>query len=95
MPSSVASHSNTDDWGAFSKAFCIGCHFEVRSDANKVQIRSAIEALFDVHVLKVNTMNVKGKARRRSYRHRTGKTARVKKAIVTLAPGDQIELVQA
>ncbi len=70
-------------------------HFEVRSDANKVQIRSAIEALFDVRVVKVNTMNVKGKARQRSYRHRTGKTARLKKAIVTLAPGDQIELVQA
>jgi len=40
-------------------------------------------------------MNVKGKARQRSYRHRSGKTARLKKAIVTLAPGDQIELVQA
>jgi len=70
-------------------------HFVVRSDANKVQIRSAIEALFDVRVVKVNTMNVKGKARQRSYRHRAGKTARVKKAIVTLAPGDQIEIVQA
>ncbi len=70
-------------------------HFEVHADANKVQIRDAIEALFDVRVIKVNTINVKGKQRQRSYRHRTGKTARVKKAIVTLAPGDRIELVQA
>ncbi len=70
-------------------------HFTVHAGANKIQIRSAIEALFDVRVVKVNTMNVKGKARQRSYRHRSGKTARLKKAIVTLAPGDQIELVQA
>jgi len=69
-------------------------HFEVHPDANKIQIRYAIEALFDVRVLKVNTINVKGKARQRSYRHRTGKTARVKKAIVTIAPGDHIELVE-
>ncbi len=68
-------------------------HFEVHSDANKIQIRHAIEALFDVRVIKVNTMNVKGKARQHSYRHRTGKTARRKKAIVTVAPGDHIDLV--
>ena len=70
-------------------------HFAVHPDANKIQIRDAIEALFDVRVVKVNTINVKGKTRQRSYRHRTGRTARLKKAIVTLAPGDQIELVQA
>ena len=70
-------------------------HFEVHSDANKIQIRHAIEALFDVRVIKVNTINVKGKARQRSYRHRTGKTARRKKAIVTVAPGDHIDLVEA
>ncbi len=70
-------------------------HFEVHSDANKIQIRHAIEALFDVRVIKVNTMNVKGKARQRSYRHRTGKTARRKKAIVTVAPGDHIDLIEA
>ena len=70
-------------------------HFEVHPDANKVQIRHAIEALFDVRVIKVNTINVRGKARQRSYRHRTGKTARRKKAIVTVAPGDHIDLVEA
>ncbi len=69
-------------------------HFEVHPDANKIQIRAAIEAVFDVHVTKVNTLNVKGKMRQRSYRHRTGKTARRKKAIVTLAPGDSIDIVR-
>lgn len=69
-------------------------HFHVHPEANKIQIRQAIEALFDVRVTKVNTMNVKGKVRQRSYRHRTGKTAAVKKAIVTLAPGDHIDLIE-
>ncbi len=69
-------------------------HFAVHPDANKIQIRNAIEALFNVRVTKVNTLNVKGKTRRRSYRHRAGKTALQKKAIVTLAPGDQIDLIE-
>ena len=69
-------------------------HFEVHPAANKIQIRDAIEALFNVRVTRVNTMNVKGKTRRRSYRHRTGKTALRKKAIVTLAAGDRIDLIQ-
>lgn len=69
-------------------------HFEVHSKANKVQIRQAIEALFNVRVLKVNIMNTKGKLRQRSYRHRTGKTAQCKKAIVTLAPDDRIDLIE-
>jgi len=69
-------------------------HFEVHPAANKIQIRDAIEALFNVRVTRVNTMNVKGKTRRRSYRHRTGRTALRKKAIVTLAAGDRIDLIQ-
>lgn len=69
-------------------------HFRVHPHANKVEIRSAVEALFGVRVLGVNTMNVMGKSRRRSYRYRIGKTARWKKAIVTLAPGNSIEMIQ-
>ena len=69
-------------------------HFYVHSDANKVQIRQAIEALFDVRVVKVNTLNMIGKVRQRTYRHRTGKTAAAKKAIVTLAAGDHIDLME-
>ena len=69
-------------------------HFEVHPGANKIQVREAIEALFDVRVVKVNTLIVKGKTRQRSYRHRTGKTAQQKKAIVTLAAGDHIDLIE-
>jgi large subunit ribosomal protein L23 len=69
-------------------------HFRVASSANKVEIRRAIEALFDVHVRSVNTQNVQGKVRRRSFRHRPGKTAKWKKAVVTLAPGERIEVIE-
>jgi large subunit ribosomal protein L23 len=69
-------------------------HFRVASYANKVEIRRAVEALFNVRVRAVNTLNVQGKTRRRSYRHRIGKTASWKKAIVTLAPGDRIDVIE-
>jgi large subunit ribosomal protein L23 len=64
--------------------------FEVHKGATKPQIAQAITAIFDVKVLKVNTMNVTGKPRR--VRVQLGKTRGWKKAIVTLAPGDKIEL---
>ncbi len=69
-------------------------HFRVHPEANKIEIRAAVEALFNVKVTDVNTMNVLGKARRRSYRYRQGRTARWKKAIVTLAPGNSISVVE-
>ena len=56
--------------------------FEVNRLADKDDIRHAVEALFDVQVLKVRTQNRKGKPRR--YRFRYGKTSDWKKAIVTL-----------
>lgn len=68
--------------------------FEVNPSANKVEIRRAIEALFDVSVTNVNTMRVAGKTRRRSYRHGIGRTAERKKALVTLAPGQTIDVVE-
>jgi large subunit ribosomal protein L23 len=67
--------------------------FEVATDANKTEIRRAVEALWSVNVVKVNTMSVRGKERRQSYRHRIGKTARRKKAIVTLAAGQTIDVL--
>lgn len=70
-------------------------HFRVPVSANKVEIRRAVEAIFNVRVRSVNTMNVKGKARRQNYRHRMGKTADWKKAIVQLAPGDRIDVMQS
>ncbi len=68
-------------------------HFRVHPDANKIEIRRAIEALFNVRVTKVNTMMVRGKGRRRTMRHREGHTEQWKKAIVTLMAGDRIEVI--
>ncbi len=59
--------------------------------ANKTQIRKAVEELFKVKVLEVNTMNVRGKARRQRTRQ-AGETADWKKALVTLKEGDRINL---
>ena len=56
--------------------------FEVAKDANKVEIKKAVEELFGVKVAKVNTINVDGKLRR--YGRYEGYTASRKKAIVTL-----------
>lgn len=64
--------------------------FEVAKKAPKEEIADAVEKLFDVHVLKVNTSNVKPKNKR--VRYIEGKTRTWKKAIVTLAPGEQIEI---
>jgi large subunit ribosomal protein L23 len=61
--------------------------FEVAKDANKIEIAQAVEALFDVEVEKVNTINVKGKLRR--YGRFEGYTASRKKAIVTLTEGSK------
>lgn len=63
---------------------------EVAPDANKVEIREAVEALFKVKVLKVNTQTGHGKWRRLSVRW--GKRQDKKKAIVTLAEGQKIEM---
>ena len=68
-------------------------HFKVSPKANKVDIRRAVEAIFNVRVESVNTLNVRGKSRRRSQRHRMGKTAAWKKAIVMLAAGDRIDVM--
>jgi large subunit ribosomal protein L23 len=64
--------------------------FEVHQDANRIQIREAVETLFKVKVLKVNTMNCRGTERRIRTRL-PGFSADVKKAIVTLAEGQKIE----
>lgn len=59
--------------------------------ANKIEIRKAVEELFKVKVLAVNTSNVAGKQRRRRTIH-AGRDAHWKKAIVTLKQGDRINL---
>lgn len=59
--------------------------------ATKIQIRHAVEELFKVKVTKINTMNVRGKARRQRTAA-AGQTSDWKKAIVTLKQGDKIIL---
>lgn len=64
--------------------------FSVDTDANKVQIKQAVEKIFNVKVESVNTVNVKPKKKRVG--RYTGKTNKVKKAIVKLREGSSIEL---
>ena len=65
--------------------------FEVAREANKIEIRQAIEKLFKVKVEKVRTANVKGKPKR--VRMHWGRTQDWKKAIVTLREGSRIEVM--
>ncbi len=65
--------------------------FEVGRDANKAQIRQAIETAFGVKVVAVNTMIVRGKERRMGRGH--ARTQNWKKAMVTLAEGQTIDLL--
>jgi large subunit ribosomal protein L23 len=66
--------------------------FRVRPDANKIEIRSAVETVFNVKVTDVRTASFEGKLKRMG-RHQ-GRRPDWKKAIVTLAPGHKIELVE-
>jgi large subunit ribosomal protein L23 len=67
--------------------------FRVAKDANKIEIRNAVEKIFKVKVTKVNTLIVKGK-KRRVGRFPEGRTSDWKKAIVTLAPGQSITMFE-
>ena len=64
--------------------------FKVRKDANKTQIKQAIEKIYNVKVTKVNTLNVKPKKKRVG--RYEGTTSAYKKAIITLAEGSNIEI---
>ncbi len=66
--------------------------FEVARDANKIEIRNAVEEIFKVKVVKVNTLWRRGKEKRRG--NSVGYTPDRKKAIVTLRDGDSIELFE-
>ena len=67
--------------------------FYVDTKANKTEIKNAIEKIFEVDVLKVNTINVKGKMKRVG--RYVGRTAEKKKAIVYLKPGQTIKLFES
>jgi large subunit ribosomal protein L23 len=66
--------------------------FQVHPEANKTEIRQAVEAIWGVKVLGVNTINRKGKTKR--FRFTSGRRADTKRAIVKLAPGDKIEIFE-
>lgn len=66
--------------------------FRVAMDANKIQIRSAIEELFSVKVEDVNTLIMRGKIKRVG--RREGKRLNWKKAVVTLRAGDEIKFFE-
>ncbi len=69
--------------------------FKVHPSASKPEIRAAIEAIFDVKVTNVNTLNRKGKRRRNRRSLTFGSRPDTKRAIVTLAEGDSIDLFES
>ena len=73
-----------DDYDAFT--------FIVAEDANKIDIRRAVEQLFDVKVVSVNTMRYRGKWRRLG--RTSGRRPSFKKAIVKLAEGERIDVYE-
>ncbi|HYT79544.1 MAG TPA: 50S ribosomal protein L23 [Actinomycetota bacterium] len=66
--------------------------FLVAPDANKTEIKEAIQKIWNVHVLSVNTMVRKGKVKRQRYV--SGRRSDQKRAVVTLAEGDNIEIFE-
>jgi large subunit ribosomal protein L23 len=66
--------------------------FEVARDANKVEIRHAVEKLWNVNVVSVHTAIVRGKEKRLG--RYIGKRSNWKKAVVTIAPGQNIEFFE-
>ena len=67
-------------------------HFEVAREANKIEIKHAIEAIFSVKVAAVRTQQMRGKEKRQG--RYTGRRSDWKKAIVTLKPDQKIELFE-
>jgi large subunit ribosomal protein L23 len=66
--------------------------FLVDRDSNKTEIKEAIQSIWNVRVVKVSTLNTKGKTKR--FRYTQGKRPDEKRAVVTLAEGDSIEIFE-
>ncbi|MBU0637498.1 MAG: 50S ribosomal protein L23 [Planctomycetes bacterium] len=77
-----AGQSGKERGGAYS--------FEVHPEANKAQVRDAVEKIYGVKVLKVRTSSRPGKLRR--FRYKTGRTSQTKKAVVVVDPDSHIDL---
>ena len=69
--------------------------FVVDPDATKIEVRLAVEQAFGVRVTKVNTLNRKGKAKRNRRNNTIGHRVDTKRAMVTLQPGDSIDLFES
>ena len=69
--------------------------FQVHRQANKIEVRQAVEQLFGVRVLKVTTLNRKGKHTRNRRTGTTGRRPDTKRAVVTLAEGDRIDVFES
>ena len=65
--------------------------FEVSTEANKTDIKAAVEKIFGVNVRAVNVVNVKGKSK--AFKFRTGRRSDWRKAYVTLAEGQSIDVM--
>ena len=66
--------------------------FEISQDANKIEVKNAVSQIFKVDVRKVNLIN--GKAKKKKVGKHSGLTAKVKKAIVTIKPGQSIDIFE-
>lgn len=77
---------------SLQKEGCNQVSFKVYRRANKIEIKQAVETLLKTKVLEVKTMNMRGKRRRMG--KNVGKRADWKKAIVKLAPGENIEFFE-
>lgn len=69
--------------------------FVVEPSATKIDVRRAVESAFGVRVANVNTLNRKGKVKRNRRSNTLGHRADTKRAIVTLADGDSIDLFES
>ncbi len=69
--------------------------FVVDPDATKIEVRLAVEQAFNVRVTKVNTLNRKGKSKRNRRNNTVGHRVDTKRAMVTLQPGDSIDLFES
>jgi len=69
--------------------------FEVHVDSNKIEIRQAIEEIFNVKVARVNTLNRQGKRKRNRRRMTFGKRPDTKRAIVSLKGDDRIDVFES
>ena len=68
--------------------------FVVAPDANKIEIRHAVETIFGVNVVRVNTLNRRGKRKRNRRQQTFGKQSDTKRALVTLASGQSIPIFE-